>query len=148
MAHTHPDQEAHRLLQFQEPDACVGAEFYHLAAERKEQQKPLIMYTDGSCLDPRYAATRRAAFAVVVDLCDSDEQRCQHAMQYLATGRTPESLQPLAMSRVTCEQTVPRAELSALEIATGFDVELQVYSDSQYALGVVDKLRTHNFGLE
>lgn len=137
----HEDQAAHRLMQFQEPRAEVGDEFFHLAWDRKQDKIPLYMYTDGSCRNPAAAATRAAGFAVVVDLCIDDMQRRQFANEYLVTNEFPCSLQPLAMSRVACEQTVPRAELLAIEVTTRFDAEVHTYSDSQYALDTLQKIR-------
>eukprot|EP00438_Fugacium_kawagutii_P026565 Skav206299 [mRNA] locus=scaffold3268:172305:176813:+ [translate_table: standard] len=145
LVHMHPDQEVHRMLQFRESDICVGDDFLHLAFDRRQDGIPLLLYTDGSGMFPRTASTRIAGVGVVVDLCVNDAQRRQFAAEFLMTGDAPASLQPLACGRLQGEQTVPRAELMALVVATRFSGEIHTFSDCQYALDVIDKLRMGTF---
>eukprot|EP00438_Fugacium_kawagutii_P013037 Skav208330 [mRNA] locus=scaffold1961:163511:164533:+ [translate_table: standard] len=51
----------------------------------------------------------------------------------------------MACNRIQGEQTVPRAELLALEVATRLPGNIHTYSDSQYSLDVIAKLRDGTF---
>eukprot|EP00438_Fugacium_kawagutii_P000079 Skav218693 [mRNA] locus=scaffold1346:145670:150848:- [translate_table: standard] len=141
----HEDAEVHQLLQYHDSDAIVGAEFFHVVQERAERGLPVYLYTDGSGKHPNAPATRYCSFAVVMDLCETDQQRCAYAHSYLVTGALPESLQTVCCARVKGRQTVPRAELAALEVASRFHGAVVAYSDSQSALSAIHHLQAGTF---
>eukprot|EP00438_Fugacium_kawagutii_P004949 Skav216521 [mRNA] locus=scaffold4485:205582:208836:- [translate_table: standard] len=141
----HQDSETHQLLHEIEPLPVVGSEFFALARRRRDAALPLHVYTDGTCTHPASPSTRRAGFAVVVDLCECDRQRMQQVQHYLVTGNMPDTFQVLSQSRSSFEQDIGRAEFSAMEVVTRLPGEVFVHTDSQTCLQNLDKLRHGTF---
>eukprot|EP00438_Fugacium_kawagutii_P021028 Skav205786 [mRNA] locus=scaffold340:103108:108078:+ [translate_table: standard] len=141
----HEDADVHQVMQFHDSDPVIGQEFFHVADDRRTAGKDLYLYTDGSGQFPGHAATRYCGFSVVMDLCDTDDERCAYAMSFLATGEVPASFQTVCRSRLKGRQTVPRAELAALEVATRFCGTVTIFSDCQSALTAVDNMQQGSF---
>eukprot|EP00438_Fugacium_kawagutii_P002099 Skav218449 [mRNA] locus=scaffold538:139381:143205:- [translate_table: standard] len=141
----HHDSDAHRILQYQEPSAVVEPAFFAHARRCRDADTPLHLYTDGSCSFPVEPNTRLAGFAVVLDLCTTDDERRECAAAYLDHGLWPESLQAVSQSRVQGEQTIGRAEHAALEVATRFPGRVHIHSDCQHALDNISKLMQLTF---
>eukprot|EP00438_Fugacium_kawagutii_P001621 Skav211739 [mRNA] locus=scaffold1548:87131:90439:+ [translate_table: standard] len=143
--HVHDDDEVHRLLQFAEPAPVIAPAFFDLAKRRRDACLPLHLYTDGSSSYPKTPSTRIAAYAVALDVCESDEQRIHFAKQYLETSQMPPSFQLICQSRVRGEQTIGRAELSAIAIATRFPGHVITHTDSSCCIRRIEHLRHGTF---
>eukprot|EP00438_Fugacium_kawagutii_P028108 Skav224953 [mRNA] locus=scaffold1186:122876:133880:+ [translate_table: standard] len=141
----HHDEEAHRLMQFHEPEPVVPSAFMQEATRRRDADIPLCLFTDGSCTEPTCPSTRRAGYAVVMDLCDTKEQRDLFATSFLDTGNIPPCFQVVAVGRVRGEQTIGRAEPVALEIVTRFPGQVITAADSQYAMNQVQYIKHQTF---
>eukprot|EP00438_Fugacium_kawagutii_P029462 Skav209229 [mRNA] locus=scaffold293:266331:271159:- [translate_table: standard] len=141
----HHDEEAHRLMQFHEPLPVIPKAFMQEAIRRRDAAIPLCLFTDGSCTDPTCPTTRRAGYAVVMDLCETKQQRDLFATSFLETGTIPPCFQVLAVGRVQGEQTISRAELIALEVTTRFPGNVITATDSQYALNQVQYIKNQTF---
>lgn len=128
----HPNTQLCRTLQFREPWPVISDAFRDLAAQASSQS-PLYIFTDGACTDPASPTTRYAAYACVVDLCRDDFTRQQHIQQWCATKAFPPCFQVFATARVNGEQTVNRAEASAVTVAAELGPHVHIFTDSQYA---------------
>ena len=98
-------------------------------------------FTDGSCVHPACPSTRFAAFAVVLDLATSMQQRIDLANQFLKDGLVPATFQLVAVGRVQGEQTISRAELTAILTVLESKGSSLVISDSQFALNLTSLLQ-------
>lgn len=145
VVHLHQDAEAHRVMQFAEPRVVVAKEFQTIACKRRDAALPLHLYTDGSCKHPTHASTRHAGFAVIMDLCETDDERESMVEQFLLSGTMPETLQVVASSRLQGEQTIVGAELAAWEITTRFPGSIHTHTDSQCTLRTVQRLQDGAF---
>eukprot|EP00438_Fugacium_kawagutii_P023870 Skav233784 [mRNA] locus=scaffold780:250908:258735:- [translate_table: standard] len=141
----HDLEEPHRLLQFMQHGPIIAPAFFDHARSRKDADLPLHMYTDGSCSDPTHATTRIAAYAVAMDLCNSDEQRESYVRQFLKDHVMPDCFQLVCQTRVTGEQNIGRAEFAALEVTTRFPGRVVVHSDSSISLRHVQRIRDMTF---
>ena len=109
-----PEVDTHRLLHFAASDpvwdpATLDAIFQHL-----ERFHELRWYTDGSCFHSHSVATRYAAFAVVWDMTQSEQEREYVARRFSDTGEKTQVFQTVAVGRSKGEQDILRAELSAI----------------------------------
>ena len=136
----HPSAQAIRAMQFREPRPEIAEVFKTLADSRAGLGAPLHVYTDGSCVGSEAPTTRYAAYSCVIDLCLNDDQRRQMAHAFKSTGVMPPSLQTMCIARVQGDQTINRAELSAVQAATSLGSSVTVHSDSQYAVSVGNNL--------
>ena len=135
----HPETHFHTLLHFQVPKPVVHESFHAFAQDRLATNTPFHIYVDGSCQFPHSPTTRVAAFAGIVDIALTDEQRCEEANRFLATGTMPSTLIPLFASRVQGEQNINRAELSAIVTAAALPYGF-IHSDSAYAITKVHEI--------
>eukprot|EP00438_Fugacium_kawagutii_P033515 Skav222490 [mRNA] locus=scaffold1835:167452:172077:- [translate_table: standard] len=127
-----------RTLHYQEPWPEIPVEVRRLAQQASESC-PLHIFTDGSCVAPSYPSTRYAAYACVVDLSPDDAARQAQVQQWCATGKPLECFQTFAMGRTCGEQTINRAELSALIVCGDLGEHVHLHTDSAYAISTVQK---------
>ena len=70
--------------------------------ERLSELSPVTLFTDGSCEFPHHKTSRFAANAFVLDVCVTNDQRRDMAnLQFQLTGRIPNTLQVIAVTRTT-----------------------------------------------
>ena len=132
----HPEAAMHRVLHFRQPAPVITQFFKQFAADMCSGQSIPYIYIyilDGSCAHPTSPTTRYAAYAGVMDMARDDNHRRWLAEQFRATGIVPYTLRPCFAGRVIGEQTINRAELSALIQAAMFP-QAMLHTDSQYAL--------------
>eukprot|EP00438_Fugacium_kawagutii_P034914 Skav206375 [mRNA] locus=scaffold834:215804:217156:+ [translate_table: standard] len=98
------------------------------------------IFTDGSCSNPSHPTTRHAAYACVLDLCPDDAARQQQVQRWCSTGQPFDCFQTIAVGRVHGEQTINRAELSALIVVGDLGDHVHLHTDSAYAKGVVGNI--------
>lgn len=134
----HPEAHVHRTLHFQQKPAEIADSFLDFALSRQSQGMGFHMYVDGSCFHPHSISTRYSAYAGVIDLCYTDAQRRHFAQMFLITGDMPNALQMMFAGRVQGEQTINRAESTALSLALQVPFGL-VHTDSNFA---INKLQT------
>eukprot|EP00435_Cladocopium_sp_Y103_P035590 s1286_g9.t1 len=130
----HPDLEAMTLLNFHHAPPVWGSAILQIVADMHHQQHDVHWYTDGSCMNPSSPNSRHAAYAVVLDLCTSDEQRCLVAACHHSSHSDVQTLQVACVARCQGEQDILRAETSAiLAIAEQIGYGI-IHSDSQTAI--------------
>eukprot|EP00435_Cladocopium_sp_Y103_P002124 s820_g1.t1 len=141
VVHAHPDHDFHHLLHYQQASPVIAVQFKELAESRLMTNQPCHVYVDGSCQHPAHPTTRYAAYAGIMDIATSDEQRKQLADRFLVTGEMPTTLVPCFAARVCGEQTISRAELLAIVAAAELP-GVFVHSDSQFAITRAKKSRS------
>ncbi len=99
------------------------------------------VYTDGSCMHQNQISVRYAAYAIVVDWAQDDQQREYEANLFLKTGILPKTLQVIAKARVTGEQNIARAELYAIVLCFESLSNFTLFSDSAYAISCFEKIQ-------
>ena len=102
---------------------------------------PLFFFTDGSCACPSHPTSRYTGFAVIMDLAEDNSHRSTAADRYLVDGQFPSSLQLVAAGKAVGEQTIGRAELIAIITVAESVTCCQVFSDSAYAIGIMQSLQ-------
>ena len=134
---SHPNHEAVTLMQFRMPDAVWNDAILNLVHQKIARYETLHWFTDGSCLLPGYPMSSFSAYSVVLDLCQSDDERCLVADQYRFDPSAIPSLQTACTARTQGEQDILRAEIFAIlaiaeTVGTGI-----IHSDSQTAISYV-----------
>lgn len=71
-------------------------------------------FIDGSCRHPSSALSRYSGYAIILDLCESDQERVILANQYHYISESPPSFVVAAMARTNFGQDILRAQVSAL----------------------------------
>lgn len=145
VVHEHPDEQALRVMQYAEAQPILASDIDQIARQRRDACLPLHLYVDGSCVHPDCPTSRYAGFAVIADLCTTDQERISEAETFLATGAMPQTLQPVCRSRLQGEQNIGRAELAAIVVATKLPGEIVTHSDSQSSLQTVDRVSNMTF---
>ena len=107
------------------PDLCI----------RREQQPRPKFYTDGSCLFPAHGIVRWAAFAIVQDLREPEEWTGKDLVELSFTDTTAFGV--VAVGLCPGRQSVQRAEVEAILRLLECTLDLDVYTDSQYALNLI-----------
>eukprot|EP00438_Fugacium_kawagutii_P006176 Skav207464 [mRNA] locus=scaffold3545:327296:331618:+ [translate_table: standard] len=141
----HPDDEALQVMLDAAPSCVVGSAFFRLARNRKQHKVPLHVYTDGTCQFPQCPSTRFAGFSIVVDMLETDEQRCIAVDEFFANGHVPLTFQVLGQALVSGEQSIGRAELAAIEVATRLPCHVIAHTDSQCCVDQVAHIREGSF---
>ena len=138
----HPDAEAITLLQFQLPEAVWSENVLQKVREKQDNNETLHWFTDGSCMLPCQVGSSFSAFTVILDLCQSDDERCLVADQFRDSPVNVPSLQIACVARSQGEQDILRAETWAiLAIAENVGSGV-VHSDSQTAINNARKALT------
>eukprot|EP00435_Cladocopium_sp_Y103_P012086 s3797_g3.t1 len=130
----HPDAEAIELMLYQQAKPVWGEAILSTIRSMLDMHVELHWFTDGSCKHPCQHHTRHAAFAVVLDLCHSDEERVVLADQFRGLPDQVPSFQTACAARCVGEQDILRAELSAIvEVAESVGKGV-LHVDSQSAI--------------
>lgn len=139
VVHMHPHYEFHDALLCSMPEPCGVADMPSHCW--KDLQRPTF-YTDGSCRYPQSPATCFSAYAIVIDLCDSDERRSDLADVYKTQNVIPGTLQTIMVARTKGRQTIHRAEISALLWLCQNFSTFDASTDSATALHYIQLCRT------
>ena len=137
----HPDTDAHMCIHNQEPIAIICPEAVTAAQRMLGSGSTPTFFTDGSCAAPSHPTSRYAGFAVIMDIAEDNSERADAADRYLVNGQFPRSLQLVAAGKVVGEQTIGRAELIALITVAESVTRCRVFSDSAYAIGIMQSLQ-------
>lgn len=140
VVHYLPDTHFHHIMHFQQPDVLVPHNIHAFAIQRSNANQPFNIYIDGSCSHPSSPTTRYSAFAGVIDVATTDDQRRHLASKFLLQGIFPDTLQVCFSGRVKGEQSINRAELCAMTTAAAIEYGT-IHSDSLYAVNKVTQVR-------
>ena len=136
--HKHPHHELHIAVHYAMPEAIIEPQ---LIEQLQSHHNGILIhfYTDGSCQYPSSIETRYASYSIIVDLCKNDAERRYHAKNFQTSGIPPPTLQKVAVSRLTGEQVIHRAELLAIvKLFESFD-NFVVHSDSDCSVKLVQR---------
>ena len=136
----HPDE----TKWWQQCSLEVGIPFHNLVRD-PTSNKALSVYTDGSCWFGSVPEAGIAAWTVIVDLAETDEQRVEAAVSWHKGAPWPVTLKPLHSGGIVGRQSNDRAELYAIIVAISLIQKIRVFSDSQYALGLLDIILNRQF---
>ena len=137
----HPDAEAHQCLQAQEPMATVCQSAIVRSHQMRHRGCLPRFFTDGSCAHPSHPSSRFSGFSVVMDLAEDDAHRIVLADKYLIDGILPTTFTQVACGKTSWEQNIGRAELQALLTLVEAIPSCIVFTDSSYALGIMQKVQ-------
>ena len=133
----HPDLEALQLMQFASPQPVWGQAICTHARNMVDEGITLHWFTDGSCLHPTCRHTRHSAFAVVLDLCKTDDERRAISEQYRGSTLSIPTFQVVCTARCQGEQDILRAEVSAVVSVAENVGHGVIHVDSQVAISNV-----------
>ena len=136
--HKHPHHELHIAVHYAMPEAIIEPQLIE-QLQSHHNGNLIHFYTDGSCQYPSSIETRYASYSIIVDLCKNDAERRYHAKKFQTSGIPPPTLQKVAVSRLTGEQVIHRAELLAIvKLFESFD-NFVVHSDSDCSVKLVQR---------
>ena len=105
------------------------------------REQPCVIYTDGSSNQARSHLERHVAWAIVRDHCTLDTQRVDYMQDWNRRNfALPPTFEVLQTGPVSLWQTVARAELTAILVSLCGANHAMVYSDSQYAVNLVNNI--------
>lgn len=87
---------------------------------------------------PETLITAISAWTVVVDTAENDEQRIETAASWCKSQSWPSTFKPLHSGGIVGRQSNDRAELYAIIIAVSIIQNIRIFSDSLYALGILE----------
>ena len=96
------------------------------------------VYTDGSCWFGSVPEAGIASWTVVVDTAENNEQRIETAASWCKSQSWPSTFKPLHSGGIVGRQSNDRAELYAIIIAVSIIQNIRIFSDSLYALGILE----------
>eukprot|EP00438_Fugacium_kawagutii_P018143 Skav231606 [mRNA] locus=scaffold232:492039:496256:+ [translate_table: standard] len=99
-------------------------------------------YTDGSAAFPALGG-QLAAWAIVLDLCHSDDQRRQSVAALSDMKLTPPTLHPIQISLAAGAQTINRAELQAILQIVRATEAANIFTDSAWAMNIFEEVRSN-----
>ena len=134
----HPDLEAMQLVLFHQAPPIWGQAILELVENMQQDETQMHWFTDGSCSHPSDPHARHAAFAIALDLCTTDEQRCLIAEQTHDDHATP-SFQVACVARCQGEQDILRAETAAIICIAEKIGQGIIHSDSQVAISNIQR---------
>ena len=112
--HVPPDLSAIQTMQNCHPSPCFPEAVCQKVQQFADQGIAPHWFTDGSTKCPASPLSRYAAFAIILDLCENDDERIQISEQYRYVTEDPPSFVVTACSRCCGEQDILRAEVSAI----------------------------------
>eukprot|EP00435_Cladocopium_sp_Y103_P031817 s28_g8.t1 len=130
----HPNLEAINLMQHQIPDAIWSDKILQLVRQKQRDNETLHWFTDGSCMLPSHVDSRFSAYAVILDLCHNDAERCAVADTFRYSPAESPTFVTACTARGQAEQDILRAETQAI-LAVALTIGPGViHSDSQVAI--------------
>lgn len=110
----HDDFNVLNLIAYQHVEAQFSQALLDKIAELAAMGHRTHFYTDGSLMFPHIRTVRYAAYSIVIDTCQTDPEREEMVLNLGTTHLMPATLQTLAVARVQGNQTIYRAELTAV----------------------------------
>ena len=120
-----------------DPDAQI---FSEVQTDMSNGHTPSF-YLDGTCDHPDLPEYRRTAYAVIYQRPVNEEEKHRAIREYRTNRRMPEHFAVLMVGEVRGSQTIDRAELTATIQVANLGIPANIFSDSQYVLDTVQKLR-------
>ena len=133
----HEARECLMTVQWHQVDPEISPNLHSQLQVRDQGGQTITLFTDGSCFHPNLPEFRYAAFAVVLDCAESDEERAHQALQYQRNGTMPPSLKTLTAARLPGLQDIHRAELYAIVTIIERYCNTEVYTDSSTTLSLL-----------
>ena len=138
----HPQTELRDMLQHRFPEASFDETLCGHVRRLVDAGVRLNLFTDGSCRHPSFPGLRYASYAIVLDSCIDDEERCHWARLFKTTGAIPPTLHTISQAMCTGPQSIHRAELFALvRVAETFS-GVTIFADSASALSAYHRAPT------
>ena len=133
VAHVHASSEALQVVHTCHPAPVFSEALKSKVKDMVDRDVIPFWFTDGSCRHPSSPLTRFSGYSIVLDLCESHQEREAIAKQYQYFEESPPSFVVAAIARTNFEQDILRAELMAI-IHTLLSFPGVVHSDSQVAI--------------
>ncbi len=111
-----------------------------LSVQARPSDQFCALYTDGSCWYGDTPEAAVASWAIIFDHCVNQDSQIEIATNWSCPNTWPSSLQFLKAGGVPGRQSNDRAELFAIFIALTVASKIHIFSDSKYALGVLDDI--------
>ena len=137
-ATVHPLLEAQQMIFFNTPSPEWGHSLCMHVQDMVAKDIQVHWLTDGSCFHPASPLSRFSAYAVVLDLCETDDERCHFSRQFATLGDMPPCFQTAVVARTQGEQDILRAEMKAVEsimVTFGYGV---IHTDSQTTITLMN----------
>lgn len=103
------------------------------------EDKLFTFYTDGSCKNPTCKEGSVASWTVIADSAENDSHRKEIVTAFLTNQEDPTTLIHVGSGEVPLLQSNDRAELCAVIVALALAKRVCIYSDSQYALDILQQ---------
>eukprot|EP00435_Cladocopium_sp_Y103_P043328 s10_g12.t1 len=113
-----------------QPDAVVEEQMKTSLASLVNLGHTPNFFTDGSLRFPHSELARHGAYAVVLDTCISDDERILAARRWRQTGTIPATLMFFTGARIQGQQSIYRAELSAVVIVCENTTKACIHTDN------------------
>ena len=137
-----PEEELLLAIHHRHPEATIAEPAYTQLMQLQSQHICLQFFTDGSLQHPETQTSRYAAYAVVIDLALSDEERIRHVQAWKMTGVRPQTFHTLMVARTTGDQRIHRSELYAVVRICELFVYAHIHSDSSSTIAVFGRCET------
>lgn len=134
ITHRYDDDFLHTVCDFV-AEPCMDETLQTRLGSLPAMNHHLRFYTDGSCCNPTMLDASHAAFAVVLDCAPRNDARCQQAKSW-QPGVQLDTLRTIIAARVTGEQNIHGAEISALIFVCEQVSAAEVVTDSQVAVSL------------
>eukprot|EP00438_Fugacium_kawagutii_P013121 Skav209592 [mRNA] locus=scaffold1607:201028:202389:- [translate_table: standard] len=109
----HPYQHVVQAMHFRQPNAIIAPVVVQHVLEQQRQAKEVHWYTDGSCMYPDFPTSQYGAYSVVLDLLQTDEERCMYVTTQQTFATDLKAFACVAAGRTCGEQDILRSELQA-----------------------------------
>eukprot|EP00438_Fugacium_kawagutii_P006933 Skav203599 [mRNA] locus=scaffold935:269986:271470:+ [translate_table: standard] len=109
----HPYQHIVQAMHFRQPNAIIAPVVVQHVLEQQRQAKEVHWYTDGSCMYPDFPTSQYGAYSVVLDLLQTDEERCMYVTTQQTFATDLKAFACVAAGRTCGEQDILRSELQA-----------------------------------
>eukprot|EP00438_Fugacium_kawagutii_P035288 Skav201139 [mRNA] locus=scaffold4217:177303:178988:- [translate_table: standard] len=133
----HPLQSAYQDLLFQYPLATFSDAVLSFVATARQQRSRVLWFTDGSSKFPCSPHTTYGAYAVVLDLCTSDEQRVAYSNTWTGPTHDMPCFACVAAARNQGEQDILRSELQAVACVITRAAYGELFVDNQATIDMV-----------
>ena len=91
-------------------------------------------FTDGSCNFPHLQEARIATYSIVLDTAMCDKERVGLMKEYHMLGQFPHTLLPVTVAHQHGDQTINRAEFTAMICVVRSTSKAHIIADSKWAI--------------
>ena len=127
------------MVHQQHEEPTVSSDLLFQLATLQADGCRLKIYTDGSCQHPETPHCSFAAYAAVIDLCRTDQERLDIVTDYRTNLKPPSNFVPLIIGRTQGEQRIYRSELFCITKICEILTLTEIYTDSASSLDVVKR---------